>query len=398
MNILESYSLQSGLKIEKPFIYDSFFPLTVDRYITFHSHSKFDSRNYSYLQEVVSLLKSSLKGKNITIVQVGLAEDPEIPGALDLRGKCTINQTAYIISKSMAHFGVDSFLLHLASHYDVPFVGIYSNMFKEQSMPLWGDTSKQIHIQSPRDEGHKPTYSTQENPKTINRVMPEQITNSVISLIDKKEGLKQLDQSTIHLGSQFQISVVEVVPNFVSQNNLLQGTMINLRLDLGLITESLPYWLSNRQVNLISKEPLSLEYIYNFKNNIKMVNFDLTDLTEGKAKSAITNSYLKDLKKVIPNVNLFVRKEDLLPKTRLQFFDWEVNLFKAKTKENLDKSELVCDNTYYKSAKSLLSEGKQYQSIAAWKNKIEYQGEPEKIIDQEDFWADIDHYRVFNKQ
>jgi dolichol-phosphate mannosyltransferase len=56
MKLVETYAANSGLTISKPFIYEKFFPLNVDRYITIHKEVKYPSRKYLYWQEVVDIL------------------------------------------------------------------------------------------------------------------------------------------------------------------------------------------------------------------------------------------------------------------------------------------------------------------------------------------------------
>ena len=34
MHVLESYALQNDLKIDRPFVYEKFFPLAIDKFIT----------------------------------------------------------------------------------------------------------------------------------------------------------------------------------------------------------------------------------------------------------------------------------------------------------------------------------------------------------------------------
>lgn len=53
-----------------------------------------------------------------TIVQVGLADDPPLLNALDLRGKLSLRQTAAILATSQLFIGQVGFLMHLARAVD----------------------------------------------------------------------------------------------------------------------------------------------------------------------------------------------------------------------------------------------------------------------------------------
>jgi len=60
-----------------------------------------------------------------TFVQLGLASDPPLQGALDLRGKTTPRQSAAILSASLAFVGQVGFLMHLARAVDCRAVILY---------------------------------------------------------------------------------------------------------------------------------------------------------------------------------------------------------------------------------------------------------------------------------
>ena len=56
MHVIEKYALETGAKIGNPFVYEKFFPLTIDGdYITFQSSSH-QSKQYSHWEEVISLI------------------------------------------------------------------------------------------------------------------------------------------------------------------------------------------------------------------------------------------------------------------------------------------------------------------------------------------------------
>jgi len=59
------------------------------------------------------------------LVQVGSADDPEIFGAADLRGKTTIRELASLMANARVFVGLEGFLMHLARAVDLPSVIIY---------------------------------------------------------------------------------------------------------------------------------------------------------------------------------------------------------------------------------------------------------------------------------
>ena len=124
MKLVETYAANSGLTISKPFIYEKFFPLNVDKYITIHKEVKYPSRKYLYWQEVVDILNPILQENNIKILQVGTKEDEPLSNVMSSLGMTSLNQLAYIVKNTMLHVGVDSFPVHLASSYDKKIVSI----------------------------------------------------------------------------------------------------------------------------------------------------------------------------------------------------------------------------------------------------------------------------------
>jgi hypothetical protein len=58
-------------------------------------------------------------------IQLGAASDPPLDGALDLRGKTTLRESAAIVSRSVLFLGQVGFLMHLARAVDRPAVIVY---------------------------------------------------------------------------------------------------------------------------------------------------------------------------------------------------------------------------------------------------------------------------------
>ena len=119
MHILESYALQNDLKIDKPLIYEKYFPLTIDKFITLDTSSLgTKALNYDHWQLVVDLIYPKLKELDIYIVQLGEKTDQLLQNCYSTMGQCNFNQKAYVISKSLAHISTNNESCHIASHYN----------------------------------------------------------------------------------------------------------------------------------------------------------------------------------------------------------------------------------------------------------------------------------------
>ena len=145
-------------------------------------------------------------------MQNGTKDDPAIPNVdLDLRGQLNIKQAAYILKNSALHIGIDSLPVHIASFYDRPIIALYPNMYPAQSRPYWNRKNTPVLIE-PHRNGLKPSYSTDENPKTVNMIFPEQIARAVLAHFNCDEGFTQ---ETLFIGPLYHQFAVELVPDFI---------------------------------------------------------------------------------------------------------------------------------------------------------------------------------------
>ena len=72
MHLVESYATNCGLKIDKPYIFEKFFPLGFEKYITFETSTD-PAKDYDYWNDVINPLLPELEKKGIAIVQIGKA-------------------------------------------------------------------------------------------------------------------------------------------------------------------------------------------------------------------------------------------------------------------------------------------------------------------------------------
>ncbi len=86
--------------------------------------AKWPMRNKQWIperfQEVVNRLKNLFR-----FVQLGSANDPQLTGAIDLRGKTSIRETAAVLANCRLFTGNAGFLMHLARAVECPAVIVY---------------------------------------------------------------------------------------------------------------------------------------------------------------------------------------------------------------------------------------------------------------------------------
>ena len=185
MHILESYALLSGAKIGKCHIQEMPITLPTNNYITFHPFSeKGNSKQYNKWNYIIDLLNSN-KNFNFDIIQIGTANPNEsYPVNINYLGHMKIWQLAYLIKNSSLHVGYDSFPIHLASHYDIPIVGLYS-YYANTCGPYFSSTNK-TKIFQPDFNIIKPTYGYDDPYSLINKIDHMEVYKSILELLDIK--------------------------------------------------------------------------------------------------------------------------------------------------------------------------------------------------------------------
>jgi ADP-heptose:LPS heptosyltransferase len=86
--------------------------------------ARFPMRNKLWPHERFIEVAETLKG-GFDLVQLGAAEDPELPGAIDLRGRTSVRQAAAVLSQSHLFVGLATGLMHLARAVECRSVIVY---------------------------------------------------------------------------------------------------------------------------------------------------------------------------------------------------------------------------------------------------------------------------------
>lgn len=391
MRLLDTYAVNCGAKIDKPFIYTSFFPLPIEKYITFQAQSKFDSKDYSYWQDVINIIFPVLEKNNIKIVQVGNQNETPYNLVVDLRGRTNIHQLAYVSQQALLHFGPDSFGIHLASTFDVPIVGLYSIIQSSVAGPHFGSKNKQILFDAYlRTTNKKPSYAPQEHPKSINLIRAEEIAEAILKLlgIEFKVGFE-----TVYIGEKYGAKVVrEFIPDKAGQ---LPNPEIPLeiRMDLHFDEQVLAQQLSICKGAIITNRPVNKDLLVQFKPNIAAVVYEITENDDP--------SFLDTLKDIgIQAILISYLPTEKIQEKKISYYEHgKITEIKLGNKELIDKLKLDIDKLYYRSNKIIYSQGKLYMGNAARVQNVELTNdfEYQKVTDSIDFWKDIDFVRIVKR-
>jgi hypothetical protein len=384
-HIAEEYAKSLGCRIGTPVLEPHFFPVTSDKYITFHTNGqKVPAKHYDFWGVVFLLIKDRLKKDGIDIIQTGGPDDPPYPQCDHSHLGCSFKQMSYVIKNAELHLGIDSLPMHIASAFNTKIVALFSNLYIENAAPLW--SGKDSTLLSPDFSKTKPSFSLAEKEKRINEIKPEEIASAVFDMLGIVNDLGSY--KTLHLGSHYSNNLLEVIPDFIPDPSFRPSSVINLRCDYDLLSESLPVWLS-RQVNIMTSKKINTSLIASFKDNIAGLTLFLED-------GDFSADYLKVLNQLNIRFNLICRDKEKLSDFRLEFFDWTVEEYSKPTKKDIDFESEICHNTFYHSNKTLISKGKEYSSKASWLKKVEKTSGDEEIIDSPEFWEEIEHLNIYN--
>jgi len=173
MHILERYSLSTGLRIEKPFIAETFIELPKEPFFTIHCDSEAKSKTYWHWRIVINEVYKECEKKGIKILQVGVGET-KFKNTIDYVNKTTFNQLAFILRHSLFHVGIDSCPAHIADFYNKDCLILFST-YIENCRPTFG--AGRMILLAPSFDVIKPSFST--NDSRINEISPTLIINGI---------------------------------------------------------------------------------------------------------------------------------------------------------------------------------------------------------------------------
>jgi ADP-heptose:LPS heptosyltransferase/glycosyltransferase involved in cell wall biosynthesis len=99
-----------------------------EKFITVHSQTLQDPKDYDYMQEVID------KIENIDKIQIGGPKDKPLKGTTDFRGKTSPQQLAWLMHRATMHLGLDSFPMHIAAHVGIPAIIMFGGTYWQQGV------------------------------------------------------------------------------------------------------------------------------------------------------------------------------------------------------------------------------------------------------------------------
>ena len=408
MKLLPVYARACGVTPILPEDNSTYYPLSQEPYVIFQNSSGQESKQFSYFNEILQIIGPLLIKNGVKIYQIGAKDEIPLKFCEHLMGKTSLKQAFYVIKNAKLLISNDSFSVHQAGMYGVPILALYGSTGSDPHGPYFCNPDKTVLIESHRN-GNQPTFS-QESPKSVDKIPPEQVINAALKLLGANI---QIDRQSLFIGQIYSQQILEYVPNFGVDPNFLKDTPLTARVDyLDTCDDSnwqaLAHCASHRKVAIVSDKPIPLGLLFQFKQNIANVAFEIGE--------SFTIEYVKDVKKIGLKVNFYSYETDsqLLSDLRLKFFDYSIIEKKVRrTREDflaqmanyqnkeIDKDWKVEEDTWYKSNKFILSGSKIYLSRFALKNNLpteSFDHNTQTLIDDPLTWEELDFYYYFRQK
>jgi len=387
MHILERYALSCGVKIDKPFILEQYYPIALDKYIVFQTSGKGNSRQYDYWLKVFQYIREYTK--DYKIVHVGVESDQSVAGVdLDLRGKTSIRQLAYLIKNSCLYLGIDSLSTHLAGHYDKKIVALYSYCYAQNCFPIWGKRHNRSLIEVNWAEQGKPSFSLTEKKKNINTVKPEIIAKAALDHLGVTNNLDLV--KTLFIGAEYHNPTIEVVPDSTSYPIFIKDKICNVRMDYHFDEQNLMRLASICKVNIVTAKEININILNSIKAKICGLNVI--------ASNDISEEYLTKVKSLGIKLNLSAPFNDEWSALCEKFFDFKLDKDEVITKSRIKNASEIDESCNFNSEKIIFSEGKVYSCKLFWEKKQPKLDRSAKVVDDQAFWQESDYFYIYKDE
>ena len=326
--------------------------------------------------------------QNIKIVQLGAGGEENIRGCHNLQGKTSFRQAAYIIKNSLAHFGTDSYSSHLAGIYNKPLCCLYAANYTDCVRPYWGDRGKQILLEADRG-GNAPSFSFDENPRTINTIKPEKIVSSICSLLNLPF---EFPYETVFIGDAFTRTYIELICNQLIKPQEFNTDTLVVRMDILFSEKVLFEQAKLSKVVIITDKIISLELLKTIKPSIVELIYEVKEDNDP--------TWVQKVQRLGIKLALFsYLNNDELNKYKLQYLDLPLIHQKTFNKPEI-LNNIPSEKLYIAGNRFILSNSKIYPSVQHYKKDITIPNFGlyfTPFIDMPETYKEIDSFWVLKK-
>jgi hypothetical protein len=381
-HIITEYEKNLGVKRGKPEVNKQFFPLEHHKYILLHNSGRIPSKKYGHYYMVLDLLREFCNSHGIKIYQIG--EDSElITGVDNFFGGLSFRQTAYLISKAMVFVSSDNVYSQYASSQKVPLVNLFGNVYSSVTEGAWPGLKFNIE---PKWEV-KPSFLINDPLQPIDSIPPETIVSCILKAMNFTQ---KVNFKTLHIGDYFEYPSIDVVPTDYKRLKIFEDRVLNLRLDYGCEQNALLQYCTNHKCTLVIKDlVIRPAQLHSFHQNIKKITILLSNM-----ENKIDPRYFEFLKTLGIDYNILVTNKEILNDVRLEYFDENVELYIPTSKRPKD----IPEGSYFFSLKKVIEGEVCYPSKAHWKSKQIPLDKKMKIIDNSDYWEELDYFYIYEQE
>jgi hypothetical protein len=138
----------------------------------------------------------------------------------------------------------------------------------------------------------------------------------------------------------------------------------------------------------VTSKPIKTEILKTYKNNIAQIIYNLDEEHDV--------NFVKALKKSgVPFALSTELSEDFVKSIKIHYMDYQQIIRSVKSKKEDIKNLEDLNNLYYKSNKITISNGKIYNSKAAYLKDVPFNNKPIKVIDIPEFWEEAKYFYLF---
>lgn len=416
--LAKTYALQVGVKLSEPEIQESYFPLEhpIDKVILVHGfggaiitdqngakRAVFPAKVYDYFTDVVHMLKPIVEPLGYKLYQIGAPDEPPIHGLESLVGKTSLLQCTFLVKRCALLIGNDSIWAHQRGAFRGSEVIVYGPTSKPH-FPHWNEPSKTRLIESHRN-GKKPSFQSNEFPKTVNLIPPEQVVDNSLDLLGIKNPNKR---QSLMIGVAYNMPAVELIPDAVIDPRITLPVVPIIRMDVLFNEDNMLKNLRYRKCSVITNKEINLELLKSVRPNVEGIRIEI---------DKISTEWIKNAKKLGVKIAVVATEKDdeKVKQMRLHYYDATqpsgfdrflpptLDDFKKEvvkyTQKPLDES-IKLDKLLFRTNKFILSDGKVFLSKAHLKAGISTPSSDKNIgtvIDSPDFWEEQAHFYIYNE-
>jgi hypothetical protein len=291
----------------------------------------------------------------------------------------------------MLHLGPDSLGSHLASAYDVPLVALYSVSQSSVSGPRFGSPEKQVCFDAYlRTRNGKPSYSSQESPKSIDLIKPEEIVNAATKLLKLPE--KAMFE-TVYVGEKYNGKIIrEFIPT-VPLQVANPEVPVEIRMDIHFNENVLAQQLTLCKAIIITNKRINKAILGQYRQQITALVYVVTNEDEP--------TFIDDIKDLgIPIVLMtHLTPEEIQPKKLAYYQNGKINPYDKAPQEKIDAIKADIDNLYFRSNKLVTDGGKVFMTNVCRITNQEITSDFNyyKVVDIPEFWHDLPFMTVVKR-